>query len=111
MRYAELVALQTRRNIGMRFRVHVRVDADADRRTQTQRQRYFAEHVQFGFAFDVEAADARLQRLAHFAARLADARKNDLGGLTACGQHAFELAARDDVKAAAGLDKYLQDAK
>ena len=93
VRDAKFVALQPGGNVGVRFGVHVGVDAQADRRAQAQRGGHLAQHVQLGLALDVEAADARLQRLPHFGARLADARKNHLGRIPAGGQHALQLAA------------------
>ena len=41
----------------------------------------FAQHFEFGFALHVEAADADLQRAAHFGAGLADAGKDDVARL------------------------------
>ena len=73
MRHAKLVAFETGRNIRMGFRVYVRVHANADRSAQVHRQRHLTEHIELGFALHIEAADARLQCLAHFTARLADA--------------------------------------
>ena len=73
MRHAKLVAFETGRNIRMGFRVYVRVHADADRGAHVHGQRHLTEYIELGFALDIEAAYARLQCLAHFAARLADA--------------------------------------
>lgn len=85
----------------MRLGVHVGVHADADRSLHAQLERHFVEHVDLGLALDVEAADAGLQRLAHFGARLAHAREDDLARIAAGGQHALQFTARDDVEAAA----------
>jgi hypothetical protein len=89
----------------MRAGVHVRVDADADGRAPATGPGHLVDDVQLGQALDVEAADARLERAADLGARLADAREHDLAGRAAGGQHALQLAARDDVEAAAGVGK------
>ena len=109
VRNAKLVALEAGRNIGVGLGVDVGVDADADRRDAVRSQRHFVEHIDFGFALDVEAANADFQRLAHFAPGLADAGKNDLGRPCACCQRACKLTAGNDVKAAPGAGKDLQD--
>ena len=88
--------------------VDVGVDADADGRLAAQLHGNLVEHVQFVDAFDVEAADAGLQRLAHFAAFLADAAEDDPGRVGPGCQGALEFTAGDDVEAAAGLGKHLQ---
>jgi hypothetical protein len=77
----------------MGFGVHIGVHAQADRGLFAQADRHVMEHVQFGFTFDVEAADAHLQGLLHFGACFAHARKNHLGRITTGGQHAGQLAA------------------
>ncbi len=111
MRHAELVALQARRDVGMGLGVDIGIDTDADRRHLAQGHGDPGQHIQLGFAFDVEAADAGRQRLLHFGAGLAHARKDHLAYIAACGQHALELAARDDVETATGLCKHLQHAQ
>jgi hypothetical protein len=74
-------------------------------------QRHFVEHVELGFALDVEAGDAGRKGLAHFGAGLADAREDDLLRIGAHGQHAGQFAARDDVEAAAGFGEHAQHAE
>ena len=51
---------------------------------------------------------ARFERLLHLGARLADAGEHHPRRIDAGGQHALELAARDDVEAAAGFGEGLQ---
>jgi hypothetical protein len=108
---AELVALQSGGNVRVRLRVDVRIDADADRRAHLLGQRHLVEHVELGFALDVEAGDAGGEGLTHLGARLADAREDDLPRIRAHGQHARQLTARDDVETAAGLGEHAQHAE
>jgi hypothetical protein len=61
-----------------------------------------------GLALDVEAAHAGFEREAHLFARLADAREHHLGRAATGGQHALQLAGRDDVEAAACFGQGLQ---
>ncbi len=91
--------------------VHIGVDAQADAGALAFSQRHLVEHQQLGFALDVEAAYAHLQRAAHLGARLADAGEDHLGRVAAGGQHPLQLTAGDDVKAAAGPRKHLQHAE
>ena len=100
---AELVVAQAGGDVGVRARVHVRIDADAHGRRQAAGGGHVVEGQQLGFAFHVEAANARLQRGLHLAAGLAHAGKDDFSRLRASGQRARQLAAGDDVKPAAGL--------
>ena len=106
---AEFVAFEAGRDVGMGFGVHIGVHAQADRGHFPQVHRYGAEHIEFGFAFDVEAANAHLQGLLHLVTCFAHARKNHFGRVAPGGQHAGQLAARDDVKATTGIGKHLQD--
>jgi hypothetical protein len=73
VRDAKFVAFEAGGNVRMGLGVHVGVDADAHRRPLAERQRHFAQHLKFGLALDVEAADACLQGVAHFGAGLAHA--------------------------------------
>ena len=70
---AKLVALQARRNIRMRFRVHIRVDANADRGGQAHAKGDGGQHVQLGLALNVKAANACAQGLCHLGAGFAHA--------------------------------------
>ena len=108
VRDAELVALEAGGDVGVGFGIDVGVDADADGGAQAHAGGNFGQHVQLGQAFDVEAADAGLQRLAHLGACLADAGENDFGRIATGGQRTLQLATGNDVEAAAGLGKYLQ---
>ena len=108
MRDAELVVLQAGGDVGVRAGVDVGVDAQADLRRAPFGHGHLRQQVQLALALDVEAAHAGLQRAAHLGAGLADAREHHLRGLAAGRQHAFELAGRDDVEAAAGLREGLQ---
>jgi hypothetical protein len=53
--------------------------------------RDLGQHLEFGFALDVEAQHVGLQRAAHVLAGLADAGKHDLRRVGAGGQDALEL--------------------
>ena len=90
---AKFVALQSGGNIGVGFGVHIGVHAQADRGFLSEAKGHFAEHLQLGFAFDVEATDAHLQGLFHLGAGFAHARKNDLGRIGTGRQHAGQFAA------------------
>ena len=105
---AELVAFETGGNVGVRLRVHVRVDADADRRYPPAGKCHAVEHFQFGFALDVEAQNACLQRLAHFGLRFADTRKNHLGRVAPGGHDTVQLPPRNNVKTTPLARKKLQ---
>ena len=108
MRHAELVALEARADVRVGLGIDVRVHADADRGRLARFGGDFTEHLQFGFAFDVEAQNARLQCLAHFGACFAHAGEDHLGRVAACGQNAFEFTAGDDVEPATLAGKELQ---
>ncbi len=96
---AELVLGLAGRNLGMRSRVDVGIDAQHRARGRFAGQRDFGERDAFGFVLDVELADAAVEALRQFGARLADARKDDVLGRHARRERAFELAARHDVGA------------
>ena len=106
--HTELVTLEPGGYVGVCLGIHVGVDADADRGLLAGGHCHGAEHVEFSVAFHVEAADAGVERLLHLSAGLTYAGKNDLGGISACGQHALQLTTRDDVETAAGTGKHLQ---
>jgi acyl dehydratase len=95
----------------MRLRIDVRVDANADAGALLLRERYRIEHVEFGLALDIEAGDARSERLAHLVSRLADPREDHLGRVCTRRQHPCQLAARHDVETAAGFCEDAQHAE
>ena len=108
VRDAELVALQAGRDVGVRLRVDVGIDAQAHARDLPRGHGDFRQRREFGFALDVEAQHAGVERLPHLGARLADAREDDLAGVAAGSDHARQLAARDDVESAACAREGLQ---
>ncbi len=107
----ELVALEARGNVGVGLGVHVGIDTNADRCAQSHGLGHFAQHVEFCLALHVEAANADLQRLAHFCARLAYAGKDHLRRVAAGRNHALQFAGRNDIEAAAMAGEKLQDSE
>ncbi len=105
---AELGLLHSGGNIRMRLRIDVGVDAQRDLRALAERHGDLVEREQLLAGLDVEAADARQQRLLHLGHGLADAREHDLARIAAGLEHARQLAARDDVEAGAELRQHLQ---
>ena len=101
MRDAEFGFAQSGRNIRMRARVDIRVDAQRDRRRAPKPLRDARHALQLGFRFEVDAADAVRERKFDFRFGLAHAGKERLGGSAAGGEHARELAARNDIEAGA----------
>ena len=93
----------------MRPGVDVGIDAQADARAPAGVARDLAQLLELADAFDVEAEDVGLERAPHLGARLADAREDDAGRVAAGGEDALELAAGDDVEAAAAAREPLQD--
>src|SRR5439155_14201151 len=108
VRNAELVALEARRDVRVRSRVDVGVHTQAYTCSATCLRGDGREHIQLGFALDVEAHDASVECLAHFCPRLAHAREDDLGGIGAGSKCAIEFAAGHDVETATCLDEGLQ---
>src|SRR5690606_26850404 len=108
---AELVALEAGGDVGVGLRVDVRIDAQRDRRLLAEFAGDRVQVVELGGRFDVEAADAGLQRLAHLGTSLADAGEHHLVGTATGGEHAGELATRDDVETGAEAREYRQDAE
>ena len=106
---AELVGAQARRDVGMRLRIDVGVDAQADARPPAGGLSDDAQQLELADAFDVEAEDAERERALHLRACLADAREDDPLRRAAGGEDALELAARDDVEAAAAAREPLQN--
>ena len=106
---AEFVALQPGGDVGVGARVHVRIDAQADGGEEFVLLGDLADLLQLGQAFDVEAADAAFEGQQDFGAGFAHAGEDDFFRLGAGGQRAGQLAAGDDVKAAAGLRQQAED--
>ena len=92
----------------MRAGIDVGVDAQADASAAPVLARHLGQHAELGLALDVEAEHAGVERLAHLAARLADPREDHPRRVAAGDEDAIELAAGDDVEAAAGLGEGLQ---
>ena len=105
---AKFVAFEAGGNVGVRFRINVGVHAQTHRCFFVQRQSDIVEHVQFCFAFHVEASNADFKGLFHFCACFANTRKNDFLRCTTRCQNAGQFAARDNVKATAGFGEDLQ---
>ena len=70
---AELVFLQSSRDIRMGFRVHIRIHAQADRRLRLHLTRHFVQSHQLAFRFDVETQNTGGQCGTHVFAGLAHA--------------------------------------
>jgi len=101
-RNAELVLMQTGRNIGVSFRRNIGIDAHRNRRLFLQSRRGCGEYSQFRSAFNVEEKNARAQGKLHFGGRLADAGKHNFGsGLPVCAQNPLQFSAGNDVEARA----------
>ena len=94
----ELVAAQPGGNVGVGLGVDVRIDPQRDRRHLAHLRGDGSEPLELGSGFDIEAANPRLECLAHFGRGLADAGEHDLPGLAPGSQHARQFAARDDVE-------------
>ena len=88
--------------------IDIGVDAQADRRAPADLDGLRRQQVQLAQALDVEALHADLERAAQLVSLFADAGEHHLVGAPAGGQHAFELADRDDVETAPGAGKGLQ---
>ena len=104
---AELVACKACRNIGVRFGIHIRIDANAYGRGLAQFLRDGVECFQLGQAFHIEAANANLQRQAHFGTGFAHAGKDDGFRLGTRQQRPLDFAAGYRIEAAASLRKGL----
>src|SRR5687768_10099397 len=82
----------------MRLRIDIRIHAKGDRCTPAEAARHPVDAGELGFGLEVEAAYAALEREPDLVRGLADARKENLGGIGAGGEHARELPCRDDVE-------------
>src|SRR5260221_2861697 len=108
VRDPELVARHAGGYVGVRLRVDVRVDAKRHRRAHAHGARDGVQALELRLALDVEALDARFQRRAHLGPRLADAGEDHFRGRPARGQHARELASRDDVEPGAQAPQHVE---
>ena len=108
---AELALFEAGGDIGMRARIHIRIDAQAHRRHAAQGAGNVVQPLEFGVGFDVEAMNPGRKRCAHLGLGLAHTRKHDLRGFTTGTQHALELAARNNVEAAAQAREQVEHRK
>src|SRR4026209_648896 len=98
MRDAELVLAQAGGNVGLGTRVDVGIDAQRDRRAPAKAARYLVNAGELGLGFNVDTADALLQRELDLGFALAHTREKRLARVAAGGEHARELSAGDDVE-------------
>ena len=108
---AEFVVAQAGGDVGVGLGIDVGVDAQRDRRDVAADGGDGFDAVDFGQALDVEAFDAGFEGVADFVAAFADAGKHGFGRVAAGGNHARQLAAGNDVEAAAQFGKMAQDAE
>ena len=85
----------------MRVGIDVGVDAQRDGRAAPQAAGHCGDALELGFRFDVDAENPVRERGLDLGRALADAREQHARGSAAGGEHALELAARDDVEARA----------
>ena len=78
-------------------------------RDSAHEARHGVEALELGLALHVEAAYPGRERGAHLGLGLAHAREEDAIGAAACGEHARELPARDDVEAGAQARECVED--
>ncbi|ROO25712.1 hypothetical protein SAHL_13755 [Salinisphaera orenii YIM 95161] len=95
----------------MRARVDVRIHAQRDRRPHPQTLRDRVDAHQLGLRLDVEAGDADLERALDLVDALAHAGKHHPRRIAAGRDHAFELAHRDDIEAAAQIRQQAEHAE
>jgi hypothetical protein len=108
-RNAELVLGLAGGDLFMGARIHVRVHAHGDRRGLAHGGRDLRQDLKLRLAFDVELADAALQRHAHLLGGLADAGKHDPLPRHTGGLRAQVFAARDHVHPGAQPGQMRQD--
>src|SRR6185503_18749531 len=101
VRHAELCLTQSGGDVRMCPGVDVRIDAEGDRRAAAERARDRVDARELRLGLDVDTTNAFFQRKADLRLALADARKQRLASLAACGEYARQLSARDDVEAGA----------
>ncbi len=107
---AELVLTQTGGDVGVGLSEDVGVDAEGDPGSLAGGAGAPAEDFQLGFALYVEEEDVGAEGCVHLPDLLADAGEDDAAeGLGSGAADAFQLAAGDDVEAAALLAEELED--
>ena len=107
-RDAELVLPQSGGYVGMRAGIHVRIDAQCHRSGQAAVPGHFIQPVELAFRFDIEAADADLQRPVNFIGAFPDAGEHHACRIAAGHQDALQFAHRDNVKSGAESCQHLQ---
>ncbi len=105
---AELVLAEAGGDVGMGGGVHIRVDANRKAGFDAAPRRHGVEQRQLGFGFAVETVNAVAERVLDFRGGLAHARKHDSRRVSAGGQHARQLAARNDVETGSGFGQQRQ---
>ena len=95
---SEFVTAEPGGNIRVRGCVHIRIHANGEPGRQAAASGQGVDQGQFRFRLAVEAANAVLEGIFHFAGRLAHARKNHFRGIAARLKHAKQLAARNDIE-------------
>ena len=108
-RDAELVLGQAGGDVGVGPGIHVRVDAQGHRRPGCHAGGHLLQPVQFLGRFHVEHQDIGQQGLAHLGHGLAHAGIDDLPGVDPCLERPEQLAAGDDVGAAAVTGKQVEN--
>jgi hypothetical protein len=106
---SELALLHPRRDVRMGLGVDVGVDPQGDGRAPPRGGGGLLEGVELRGGLDVEHEDAGGERPRHLVARLADTGEDDPARVGAGALGAEELAARDDVEAAALARERAQD--
>src|SRR5262249_41249226 len=108
-RDAELVDLQAGRDVRMRLRVHVGVDADRDPRAYVPLARQLIDAPDLPFRFDIDRADAEIDRVDELGIRLADAREDNLRRDEAGAHRDVDLAGRVRIGMAAEAPEQARD--
>src|SRR5467141_1403776 len=121
---AKLVLVAPRRDVRMAAGLHIRIHANRNRRHRSAAppfpRRLFQQRRKLRFTLNIEEQDAARtaapsgtipQRLAHLLARLAHPRKHDALAGHANALQKLQLAARNNVEAAAQARQILQNRK
>src|SRR6266581_9423494 len=105
---AKLVLLQPRRDVGMGSRVDVWIDTQAHRGAFCRLASDPPQGSKLTFGFDVEAKNPCLQCQGHLCFTLAHAGKYNLARIAPGRDYTRELAARNDIEAAAQASKNIE---